>query len=514
MDELRLSNENLSALSREILRPTYDRSHLTPGIVHIGLGNFHRAHQSWYLHRLMQQGQALDWGIIGAGVRPGDEKQRKRLAAQDYLTTLIELDPKGCSAEIVGSMIGFVPVENDNACLIAQMADPAIRIVALTVTEGGYYIDPVTKAFDADHVDIKHDAAHPDRPKTAFGAMIAALKQRRADGTGPFTGQSCDNLQGNGAILRQTLVSLARLSDADLAHWIDTNCAFPNSMVDCIVPATGPKELELVKTFGILDAAPVTHENFRQWVIEDEFCAGRPNWDNAGATLTDDVHAFETMKIRLLNGSHQLIANAGEILSIEFISDCMNHPLIGNFARRVAKSEIAPQTQPVPDMTATDYVDLVDNRFSNPEIIDTVRRVAFDGASRHPGFILPTLRDALAKEQPMDGLALSQAIWARMCDGKREDGSVIEPNDPIWDKLNAAAKAAKADPQAWLRQRDLYGDLADNAAFQDRFGHWLALIWSRGLEATLSAYLQRIKQDESHRFYRKEPSCVHPITEP
>ncbi|MEP0721085.1 MAG: mannitol dehydrogenase family protein, partial [Marinomonas sp.] len=319
---------------------------------------------------------------------------------------------------------------------------------------------------------------------------IAALKQRRTDGTGPFTCQSCDNLQGNGAILRQTVVSLARLSDADLADWIDTNCTFPNSMVGCIVPATGPKELELARSFGIEDAAPVTHENFRQWVIEDNFCAGRPDWDKVGATFTHDVHSFEAMKIRILNGGHQLIADAGEVLSVEYISGCMDHALIGDFFRKVARDEISLQVDAVPGMTPEDYVNLIDSRFTNPEIIDTVRRVAFDGSSRQTGFILPTLRDALAKGQAMDGLALLQAIWARMCEGTREDGTHIEPNDPIWDSLNAAAKGAKSDPQAWLDQRDLYGDLADDEAFKARFHYWLPMIYSKGLEAAIHSYLQ------------------------
>jgi mannitol 2-dehydrogenase len=486
---MKLELKNLDRLPDGVRSPSYTRADLSKGVVHIGLGNFHRAHQAWYLHRLMDQGDALDWAIIGAGVRAGDEAQRQRLADQDYLTTLIELDPKGRSVEVIGSMIGFVPVEQGNAPLIAQMADPAIRIVTLTVTEGGYYIDPVTKAFDAEHPDILHDAAHPSTPCSAFGAMVAALKLRRAQGLGPFTCQSCDNLQGNGTILRQTVVSLARMSDPDLADWIDRNCTFPNSMVDCIVPATGPKELELVASFGIEDAAPVTHENFRQWVIEDDFCAGRPPWEKVGATLTDDVHDFEAMKIRLLNGSHQLIANAGEILSVDHISDCMAHPLIGAYVRKVAKTEITLQVQPVPGMTPTAYVDLVDSRFSNPEIVDTVRRVAFDGSSRQTGFILPTLRDALAKGDPINGLALSQAIWARMCEGTREDGSVIAENDPIWGSLNIAAKAAKSDPAAWLNQRDLYGDLADNAEFSALFGDWLTRIWTDGIEAALNAYL-------------------------
>lgn len=487
---IHLSNANLGSLPKDVIGPTYDRGALTPGIVHIGLGNFHRAHQAWYLHLLMQLGEAQDWAIIGAGVRSGDAVQRDRLTAQDYLTTLIELDPAGRSAEVVGAMVGFVPVEEDNAALIAQMVDPAIRIVALTVTEGGYYIDPVSNRFDADHADIAHDAKQPDQPRTAFGAIVAALKTRRANTSGPFTCQSCDNLQGNGDILRQTVTSLARLSDPDLADWIDTNCTFPNSMVDCIVPATGPKELDLVRTFGIIDAAPVTHENFRQWVIEDKFCAGRPDWDLAGATFTDEVHAFEAMKIRILNGGHQLIADAGEVLSIEFISDCMDHRLIRNYFLKTASTEIAVQVRAVPDMTPSAYVDLIDGRFSNPQIIDTVRRVAFDGASRQTGFILPTLRDALAAGTPTNGLALSQAIWARMCQGTREDGSVITPNDPIWDSLQAAAKAAKTDPQAWLNQRALYGPLAENKTFGTQFADWLTLIWSEGVEAALQCYLK------------------------
>ena len=486
---MKLSNATLEQMPKEVLTPAYDRTRLTPGIVHIGLGNFHRAHQAWYLHRLMQQGLAHDWAIIGAGVRPFDAAQREKLLAQDCLTTLIELDPSGTSAEIVGSMIDYLPIQEDNATLIARMSDPAIRIVALTVTEGGYYIDPVTKGFDAAHPDIVHDAANPDKPRTAFGAIVAALRQRRTSGAGPFTGQSCDNLQGNGAILRQTVVSLARMSDADLADWIDRTCSFPNSMVDCIVPATGPKEMELVRSFGIEDEAPVTHENFRQWVIEDDFCAGRPDWDRAGAIFSDRVHDFETMKIRILNGGHQVIANPGEVLSVETISDCMTHPLIAALFRKVEHEEIAPHVTPVPGMAPDAYIDLIERRFANPAIIDTTRRVAFDGSSRHTGFILPVLREALAADAKIEGLALVEAIWARMCEGTREDGTEIAPNDPFWSERNAAAKAARTRPAAWLEQSQIYGDLAGNRRFADAFEGWLSLIWDAGVEAALKRYV-------------------------
>ena len=263
---IRLSDATLNDLPETIARPTYERASLTPGIVHIGLGNFHRAHQAWYLHRLLQLGLDHDWAIIGAGVRPNDASQRSKLLRQDCLSTLIELDPSGTSAEVAGAMIDYVPVEEGSAALIRRMTDPEIRIVALTVTEGGYYIDPTTKGFDAAHPDIRHDASHPDRPRTAFGAMVAALERRRDRGIGPFTGLSCDNLQGNGTVLRQAVVSLARASDPDLAEWIDASCTFPNSMVDCITPATGPKELALARELGIDDVVPVTHEPFRQWV--------------------------------------------------------------------------------------------------------------------------------------------------------------------------------------------------------------------------------------------------------
>lgn len=486
---IKLSNATLNRLPESVERPRYDRSALRAGIVHIGLGNFHRAHQAWYLHRLMQQGLAQDWAIVGAGVRPYDAVQRAKLAAQDYLTTLIELGPESSSAEVVGSMIDYVAIEDGNGALIARMAEPDIRIVALTVTEGGYYIDPAGKGFDAAHPDIVHDAANPDRPRTAFGAMVAALRLRRERGTGPFTGQSCDNLQGNGRILRQTVVSLARMQDPELADWIEANCSFPNSMVDCIVPATGPKELAQALAFGIDDAAPVTHENFRQWVIEDDFCAGRPDWDRAGATFSNRVHDYEVMKIRILNGGHQVISVPGEVLRVETISGCMEHPKIRALYDKVEREEIAPHVAEVPGMTPEAYVDLIARRFSNPAIVDTTRRVAFDGSSRHPGFVLPSVREGLAAGKPVSGLALVEAAWARMCASTREDGSEITPNDPFWEALMLRAQEAKSDPRRWLEMRQTYGDLADKPRFADAFAHWLEMIWAEGMSAAIDAYL-------------------------
>ena len=487
---IKLSDESLKDFPPNIVKPIYNRSQLTAGIVHIGLGNFHRAHQAWYLHRLMQQGQALDWAIIGAGVKEFDKEQRLKLLEQDFLTTLVELSPEGRAVEVVGSMIDYVPIEADNGPLIAQMAKPEIKIVALTVTEGGYYIDPVSKSFDSSHPDIVYDATHPEAPKTAFGAMVAALRLRRDGGGGPFTCQSCDNLQGNGAILRQVIVALAGLSDPKLSEWIEENCSFPNSMVDCIVPATTAKERGLVHDLGISDAVPVTHEDFRQWVIEDDFCAGRPDWNMAGATFTNDVHDFEMMKIRILNGGHQVIAVPGELLSIETIEQCMKNSLLGPLFKKVILSEVAPHVKAVPSITPENYVDLVHKRFSNPKIIDTTRRVAFDGSSRQPGFLIPSIRDGLANTTPIDGLALIQASWARMCEGTREDGTLIAPNDPFWNELQAKAKAARSNPSVWLEMDQIYGNLAKEPRFANSFETWLDIIWNQGLDKAIEIYLE------------------------
>ena len=485
-----LNNSSLSMLPANIAVPHYDRSKITPGIVHIGLGNFHRAHLAWYLHRLMQQGLAMDWGIVGAGIRDQDKAMREKLLKQDCLTTLIELDPHGQQAtEVTGAMIDFLPIDADNASLIAMMADPRIRIVSMTITEGGYYRNPKNDGLDTDHPDIAHDAANPLQPRTVFGAMVAAIRLRRDQGVEAFTGLCCDNLQGNGTILKQSVVGLARLSDPDLADWIDAHCRFPNSMVDCIVPGTSYAEIQLVQSIGIDDLAPVTHEHFRQWVIEDSFVQGRPDWHLVGAEFSDHVHQYEAQKIRVLNGGHQVLANVAEVMGVKTIAEAMGNTLIHAMFRKVLTEEIVPYVAPLPNMPVLEYLDLIDHRFANPAIVDTVRRVAFDGASRHVGFLLPTLRNGLAAGGSIDGLALIEAAWARMCLGKRDDGSVIEANDPSWETLTAHALAAKERPRAWLEMKHIYGDLADDPRFSSAFERWLTHMYREGMEATLRIYL-------------------------
>lgn len=477
----------MNSTASQFSLPAYDRSKLTHGIVHIGLGNFHRAHMAVYLDDLFAKGLSQDWAILGAGVRAGDARMRDALMAQDCLSTVIELDPAGRSARRVGAMIGFLEVQEDNRALIATMADAKTRIVSLTVTEGGYFIDPSTGQFDPTAADIVADAANPH--KTAFGAIVAALKQRRAAGVAPFTVMSCDNLPGNGHVTEAAVVGLARLSDPELADWIAANVAFPNGMVDRITPASGPRERAMAAEFGIDDAVPVTCEPFRQWVLEDRFTMGRPALEEVGVTFTDDVHAYEAMKIRILNGGHATIAYPGGLMDIEYVHEAMADPLIAGFLDKVERDDIIPTVAPVPNTDLGAYYNTIRARFSNPEIADTERRLCFDGSNRQPKFIIPPLRDALAMGGEGNGLALVCAIWCRYCAGVSDGGAVIEANDPSWDTLQAAAKAAQTNPQAWLEQRLIYGDLAGNAAFAARFAAHLKMLQEKGTRATLAHYI-------------------------
>lgn len=487
---LPLNENNLESIQSTVLKPNYIRSNLSAGILHIGVGNFHRAHLSWYLHRLMQKDLAKDWAIIGSGITQYDVKMREGLQAQDFLTTLIELDPEGNqSCEVVGPMIGYVPVEKNNQKLIIAMSDSNIRIVSLTVTEGGYFLDE-NGDFNLKHPDIIHDINNPDIPKTVFGVIVSALKNRKKNNIGPFTGLSCDNLMQNGNKLKQAIIGIAKEQDLELSEWINQNCTFPNAMVDCIVPRTGEIEIDIVRNLGIEDLAPVSHEDFRQWVIEDKFCKGRPPWEKVGVQFSDNVHGYEDQKIRILNGGHQILANAAELLNIETVRDAMKNKMIVSLLEKIEKDEIIPHIKPVPGYTPLEYYELIASRFSNPSIQDTTRRVAFDGSSRHAGFLVPSIKDGIKHNISIIGLSLAEALWARMCEGTREDGSIIEPNDPHWEKLNACAKKSKENPLEWLEQLEIYGDTSKDDKFRDYFSKWLKMIYQEGVENTLNEYLK------------------------
>ncbi|WP_304617901.1 mannitol dehydrogenase family protein, partial [Paracoccus sp. (in: a-proteobacteria)] len=366
---------------------------------------------------------------------------------------------------------------------------PRIRIVSLTITEGGYFVDALTDGFDAAHPEIRHDAAHPDAPRTVFGMMLAAIRARRAGGLAPFTVLSCDNLPENGHVAACTLTGLARLSDPALADWIETHMAFPNSMVDCITPATSDRERALVRdTFGIEDAAPVVCEPFRQWVLEDRFPQGRPALEKVGVEFVEDVARHELMKLRILNGGHAAIAYASALLGHHFVHDAMADADIRDWLVALETREIIPTLAPIPGVDYGAYLELIVSRFSNPRIGDTIRRLCLDGSNRQPKFILPTLRDRLAAGLPVDGLALEVALWCRYCEGMTEEGQPIAPNDDAHETLRHHAIAAQDDPAAFLANVAVFGDLGADATLRAAFAAQLDRLRQDGVRAALARY--------------------------
>jgi mannitol 2-dehydrogenase len=487
----KLSRATLQSFDK-VHKPGYDPAALKPGIVHFGVGNFHRAHQAVYLDDLFAIGEGHDWALVGAGVRTSDDAMRDTLKAQDWLTTVVEQEADHAGARITASMVDYVTIstEEGRKALMAYLTSADTRIVAMTITEGGYYIDPASQTFDPAHPDIVADAAHPDHPKTVFGLIVQALKLRKAAGVQPFTVMSCDNIPGNGHVTEDAVTGLAKLSDPTFADWISANVAFPNSMVDRITPATGAREREIAtKDFGVDDGWPVFCEVFKQWVMEDNFPTGRPALEKVGVTFTDQVAAYELMKIRILNGGHAAIAYPGGLLDIHFVHEAMEHPLIRRYLEKLTKDEIIPEIPPVPDTDLEAYRVLIDKRFANPSIGDTIRRLCLDGSNRQPKFILPTAADRVAKGHSVTGLALVSAFWCRYCYGTTDSGAVIEPNDPSWDRLTKQAALAKADPAAWLSMDDIFGALAANPAYVAAFSSALKAIWQDGTTRTLERYL-------------------------
>ncbi|WP_323717964.1 mannitol dehydrogenase family protein [Paracoccus aminovorans] len=483
----RLSNQTLAQLAQP--GPSYDRACLRPGILHFGVGNFFRAHQAFYLDRLMNMGLAQDFAIIGAGVMPGDAKMRDALAAQDHLYTLVEQSAERSDARVLGPIVDYI-APGDHARVIATLADPAIRIVGLTITEGGYFIDAATGHFDPAHPAIAADAARPEAPKTVFGLIVAGLKARRAAGHPAFTVMCCDNIPHNGKVTREAVVETARLSNPELAEWILANVAFPNAMVDRITPATSDRERRMVREdFGIPDEAPVFCEDFIQWVLEDDFPAGRPPLEKAGVEFVGDVTPWELMKIRILNGGHAVIAYPAGLLDIHFVHEAMQDAQVRAFLEKIEADEIIPAVPPVPGTDLQAYFAKVAERCANPKIGDTVRRLCLDGSNRQPKFIVPTIAHRLERGLPVEGLALESALWCRYCAGITDSGAVIEPNDPNWDSLVPQAQAARTDPSAWLGMAEIYGATGQDPRFAQPFARWLAMLWDKGTRATLDAYL-------------------------
>jgi mannitol 2-dehydrogenase len=487
---IQLNQANLATLPAAIAVPTYAREKVARSIVHIGVGGFFRSHQAVYLDRLLHMPDQAEWGYCGVGLLPHDAAIRDAMTSQDCLYTVVERSAQGDTARVIGSVLEFLYAPDDPEAVLEKMADPGTRIVALTITEGGYYVNQGNGEFDAGHPDIEHDLAHPRTPRCSFGYLAEALQRRRERGLAPFTVMSCDNLQNNGDVTRKTLLAFTRLRDPGLADWLAAHGAFPNSMVDRITPATTDEHRALLRDrFGLADAWPVMAEPFLQWVIEDRFPGGRPAWERVGAQLTDDVLPYEKMKLRLLNAGHQALCYIGMLLGHEFAHEAVGDPDIRRLFVNLMDIEVTPLLPPVEGIDLADYKRTLIERFSNPAIRDQLARIGTEGSARIPKFVLPSVREQLERGGLIALSSFTVACWFRYLNGRSELGTPMPLNDPHAQRLRELALRGGADAGPLLSMRDLFGDLADAPRFVQAVGDALARLYRDGARAALGHVL-------------------------
>lgn len=484
-----LRADNLDQLGSNIATPGYYRDDVSVGIVHFGVGGFHRAHQAIYLDDLMNQGQALDFGICGVGVMPGDRRMKEVLKAQDHLYTLVIKHPDGqWTPRVIGSIINYLYAPDDPEKVIECMAAETTRIVSLTVTEGGYNFHHVTGEFNLDNSDIRHDLDGAAAPKTFFGLIVEALRRRREQGVTPFTVMSCDNIQGNGDVAKASFVAFARAMDRELGDWIAEHVHFPNSMVDRITPVTTEEDrAEIKKRFDLEDGWPVVCEPFTQWVLEDHFNAGRPAYDEVGVQVVDDVMPYELMKLRLLNASHQALTYFGYLDGYRYAHEVCQDELYADFLLNYMVEEGSPTLSPVPGVDLDDYRHTLIARFANPEIRDTLARLCAESSDRIPKWLLPVIREQLERDGEIKRSAAVVASWARYAEGVDEQGEPIDIVDRLKDELHGIAQRNRDNPLAFIENREVFGDLVDNERFVEAYTQALSRLHRQGARATVES---------------------------
>ena len=469
--------------------PTYDRGNVTVGIVHFGVGGFHRAHQAMYVDGLLGAGGADEWGICGVGVLPNDLRMKEALGGQDGLYTLVLEHPDGRrEPRVIGSIVDYRYAPDDPDAVIELMAAPSTRIISLTITEGGYNIRDDDGQFDVDNDAVQQDLTGEAPPATVFGLVTAALRLRRDRGVPSPTIVSCDNIQGNGDVARQAFTAYAEVADESLAQWIRDNTTFPNSMVDRITPVTTPDVVErLASEFGVDDAWPVAAEPFTKWVLEDHFADGRPSFDTVGVELVDDVTPYEMMKLRLLNAGHQSLCYFAYLSGYRLVHDAAQDPVFAEFLTRYWDDEAMPTLQPVPGLD--EFKGKLIERFGNAHVRDTVARLCAESSDRIPKWLLPVVRDNLRDDRPVKMAAATVASWARYAEGTDEDGEAIEVVDRLAESLVPIARSQRDNPTAFLENRSVFGDLVDQPRFVEAYLWTLESLHRDGAHATLEALI-------------------------
>ncbi len=486
----RLSTATLTDLPSSIERPAYRRGGLRAGIVHLGLGAFHRAHQAAFTEATLNRGD-LRWGTIGVSLRSPDT--RDALAPQDNLYMLALRDGGGEKFQVIGGLVSCLVAPEDPAALIEAMARPETRIVSLTITEKGYCHNPATGELDEAHPDIIHDLATPHRPRSAVGFIVEALARRREAGLAPFTLLSCDNLPANGGTLKRVTERFAERRDRDLALYIADKVECPSTMVDRIVPATTDADREkIVATSGVYDAWPVVAEPFAQWVIEDRFVSDRPDWDSSGAVFVKDVAAFELMKLRMLNGSHSTLAYLGYLAGYETVAETMAAPGFASLIEDLMALESAPTLPPLPGLDLAAYRRDLIARFCNPALRHRTWQIAMDGSQKLPQRLLNTIRARLAAKAPFTRLALGVAAWMRYAMGMDEKGGAIDVRDPLAARIKEMTRGVSEAPTlvaVYLNLTEVFGaDLPPDPRFRDAVTAALTGLIAKGAARTVAEF--------------------------
>lgn len=484
---LSLSNRALTRLPAQVKRPEYERGGIRKAIVHLGVGGFHRAHQAVYTDSVIAAGDR-SWGICGAGIMERDAAMRDALAPQDYLYTVVARTAESEEARVVGSIIDFTLGANGSKGVIARLADPETRIISLTVTENGYHFRGDTGELDFESPVIQSDLRDPRHPKSVIGYLAECLRLVRAEGRRPPTVLSCDNLPHNGRRLRGLVTAYARRIDPELAAFIDGEVSFPCTMVDRITPATRDRDrVYLREHFGIEDRWPVFCEGFIQWVIEDDFPLGRPDWSTGGAQFVADVIPYELMKIRLLNGSHSALSYLAYLLGHRDVDKAMADPLVAEFVTGYM-GEIEPTVGAVPGIDLRQYRKTLIARFSNPAISDQVARLAMEGSRKIPNSVADPLRELLSRNLPVSHIAFAIAAWIRFLAGKDESGAPIEIDDPYRDRIMAAAAESIESAAPFLAMQEVFPEqIAANTRFVESVTRYLREIRRLGVKGALVA---------------------------
>lgn len=475
---------NAASLGRLSLPPPrYDRRALSPGIVHLGPGGFHRAHAARYLHDLLELDPAArEWSLVGVGLMPGDEPLLAAMRRQDGLYTLVERDDREDSATLIGS-ISDVVHRSQGAAAVLGAIDRA-RIVSLTVTGNGYGLNPASRRLDFENPAIARDLQSPHQPRSVIGVIVEGLARRREQRRTAFTALSCDNIQGNGGVLRRAVLDFAEARDAGLARWIEAEGRFPATMVDRITPALAAGQADgLAARLGYRDDCPVFCEPFRQWVIEERFADGRPDWERVGVEMVADVRPYELMKLRLLNASHLALAGPGRLMGFTLVDAAMRDERMGRYLRALMDHETGPTLAPMPGTDLAAYKAQVLRRFANPTIKDTLDRINADAPLN---YLLDPLRDRLKAGAPIERLALAVAAWIRRLGGIDDAGGAIALSHPLSDLLRREAARGGPDPGPVLAIAPLFGELGNMDSFVEPVGRWLGQLYAVGASETLN----------------------------